>query len=340
MANVVVNTKFTGDGAGFEATMRRLSTKLDSWGKGTARTLAGFYSIGALKQFGSQVIQNAKEIDAQSKILKISAEEYQAYQFAAKKAGIQVEDIGKAIKTLGKNMAEASRGNSAEAVRVFLRMGYSLSSLKNMRPGDVFMQISEKAKQAGASVRFDADMTKLLGESATKVLPAMRDGLAATITEAKQLGIVINDDVVAQIANLGLQLDILQSKALAGGSQLVGDVSSKPTAIGQTKSLLSYLFGSMGLAGSWIGDLVTGDKFKFREKEAQRWLNENMESMASDALPAYTPRNRDRAPGRPSGQMTPRQVSAAEDTLKMLANPLWQIVRNTDPRTNTNVRMR
>ncbi|SHL71587.1 hypothetical protein SAMN05444389_1013 [Paracoccus solventivorans] len=188
-------------GEGFKRTTSRL---------GRLTAAIGLDSGGLLAVTAALVRQTTTlsvELDGLSRRAGVSAEALQELKHAASTRGVELNTLTDGFRELNLRAGQFIRTGKGPAADAFKRLGYSASILKQRMEdpaallGEIIEQTSKLDQQSQMRVLNDifggsagADFVKMAGMSAEEIW-----GLRV---EARKLGIVLGDDVVAAAADL------------------------------------------------------------------------------------------------------------------------------------------
>lgn len=147
-------------------------------------------SISGVVNFTKSVFDNASAIHDMGERLGISAEAVQGFKFAAEQAGSSMDTVGTAITKMNKNLAEGDKST----VNALKDAGLSFQAIRNMRPEDAFLAITDAiAKMPDPMEQSDVTL-KLFGKSAAELLPAIKEGFRQAADGAMKMS---NETVAA-----------------------------------------------------------------------------------------------------------------------------------------------
>jgi hypothetical protein len=149
-----------------------------------------------------------------------TAESLQELGYAAKLSGSSFETLETALTKLGRTMGDAV-GGSAEAQKAFRDLGIPFDDLRTKTPNEIFLDVAESLKNMEDPAQRNSAGFALLGKQFKELLPTMsegREGLMRMAKEARELGLVIDNETVKSAARFNDQLDILK---LVGRSLMV-----------------------------------------------------------------------------------------------------------------------
>lgn len=185
------------DTAQFEAGVKRAQSSSAALGKsikghlggelrGVGASLAGIFTIGAVKRFASEVVEMVQDIKDMSELLEMSTEDVQRLQKAASEAAIPFTRVVSALQRIEAEKAKALTGDEKSR---------SLFSMLGIDPGkagalDILKQTVEASKRGAIE-----------NAAAFDLLGAKVGGLKRVVDELNQLGQlkVMSDEDVARI---------------------------------------------------------------------------------------------------------------------------------------------
>ncbi len=236
------------NGAAKPGMMGRLSTFVG----GQVGALAAGFGAAAIAMKAKSVIDYAHEIRNMSDRVGVGVEQLQAFEFAAKQTGATLDDVAMAIKRLSVSQANAMAGNK-EDIESFARMAVTLDDLKTKTPEEIFRQIAKHMEKSSLTAREMTDMIKLMGRGADSLVPAFRQGFSALVDEAKDLGLVLKEDVVDRLADAAEQAVIVSQKLLvAFGPAVANVIESLGTSVGWLLDKLQFAAAYWGAKTSSV----------------------------------------------------------------------------------------
>src|SRR3990172_5812845 len=201
------------DGRGFRSGLQQAENTAKGFVRKVGGYFAGMFSIAVIGRAINQAVKNASRIEDMSRSLGLSVEQFQEMEFAASQTGASMETVGMAIKKIAQAQQEALTGKAGnEAARTFERLGISLDQLKGMSPQQIFLAISQAVRDGNLGLGNMADILDVMGKQSNTLFPAMQDGFAGMAQSARQLGLVIEEDIITKMADMEDQLDILKMK--------------------------------------------------------------------------------------------------------------------------------
>ncbi len=182
--------------------------------KGLAMPLAGLSALAGASGFSlSGVIQEFTNlggaVNDASKKAGVGVEALQKLQFAAKRGGMQSEDMTKALSKLTSTMGNALSGKSADAAALFKQLGISLKDSNGQvkSSAEVMRALADAVKNNADPTTRLKMLTTVFGEQlARNLIPVLEggaEGLDEMAAKAEELGIIIDKKTIDSASNLG-----------------------------------------------------------------------------------------------------------------------------------------
>lgn len=180
-----------------DSTSSKLTSILRLQWAQVAIAISGFISraISGLRQYIASMAQVGDETSKFARRTGISYAEMAGLGVAARRSGVEINQLATAMSKADKRFVEAMRG-SQSAREAFDILGLSLDDLAGMTSAerleaiaDAIMAIEDPAKQAAAAM-------KLFEETGINLLPALQGGaevLRKAREEAERLGLALTD---------------------------------------------------------------------------------------------------------------------------------------------------
>jgi len=180
---------------GNAAKMNRTTSGIATGFANMAKGLLAAFTVGALARFTKSVIDSADQLGKLSTRTGVSVEKLSAFKHGADLAGVSVEDLGKGLQKLAKNIAEAAGNQTGDIAATFRQLNIEVlnadGSLRDV--ADVFEQLAAKTSEFADGTGKTAIQMKLLGKSGDALTP-MTNNLTETTAEAKKLGLITGGD--------------------------------------------------------------------------------------------------------------------------------------------------
>lgn len=169
--------------------------------------------------------QAGDRLDKMSARLGISAVKLQEWSFAATHAGAAPEDLEDALKDLSEKIAEVAGGDTGDAAQLFSALGISVKDASGkIRPAsDIFEEVADAIQRnEDPALRTKMAMV-LMGDSGRKLIPMLSggaQGLDDMAKQARDLGLVMNEDAVAAAAQMTDHMDDMKASVTAVGHEI------------------------------------------------------------------------------------------------------------------------
>lgn len=169
--------------------------------------------------------QAGDSLDKMSARLGISAVKLQEWSFAATHAGAAPEDLEDALKDMSEKIAEVAGGDTGDAAQLFSALGISVKDASGkIRPAsDIFEEVADAIQRnEDPALRTKMAMV-LMGDSGRKLIPMLSggaQGLDDMAKQARDLGLVMNEDAVAAAAQLTDRMDDMKASVTAVGHEI------------------------------------------------------------------------------------------------------------------------
>jgi hypothetical protein len=176
-----------------------------------ALNLASRAATVSFKQSGTELAKLGDRMAKQARMVGVTAEQYQVFEFAAERSGTSITAVSNGLKKLGRVMLDARNG-SRQIADTFEAMGVELLTDEGVLRdvNDVFLELSDTFSAMGPSAERTGSMMLLLGRSGTNLANMMSSG-ARGVTDMKK---VLED------------LDAIMSDELLASSELLVDAQA------------------------------------------------------------------------------------------------------------------
>lgn len=240
--------------------MREIERRASAFGKvlgGAIATGAGV-ATAALISLTKNAIDYADHLNDLNQRLGISAEALSGWAYAAQQTGTDIDALGRGLKLLSKNMAEALDPKSQQS-SLFKALGVDVKDAKgNLRSlEEVLPDIASKFKELDNATTEAALAQQLFGKSGTDLLEFLNqgeDGLEAMRLRASELGVELNDSTLKAADEFNDKIADLKSLALGAGLQLAAELLPALTKIVDQLQAGIKDGGGFGEVIGWIGD--------------------------------------------------------------------------------------
>lgn len=205
------------DGTGFQAGMSRAERTVNSLANTVRGQLAAAFSVAALTAAVKKTIDFASSMTDLSEALGVNAETLQEFDYAARQTGATVDDFAKALKNLAQARREALEDPAGKQAKSFGFFGVDATQLKNTKEmGELAKAVGRGYKALAADANSIPRILDLIGSKNIAVLPAMAAGLDDAAAAARNLGLIMDNEVREGLDEIGDSVEILQSQLTVG----------------------------------------------------------------------------------------------------------------------------
>ncbi|ADL00702.1 hypothetical protein [Brevundimonas subvibrioides] len=198
----------------------------------------GAVAIAATGAF--QAMRDAADLTDQADRIGVNAEALQEWRFAAEDAGVSAGSLDAGLEKLNGVLGAFKLGIGDAKLRpVFEELGITAEQLANVETSD---QLLDRLADTLGQVRDRTEQVKLSRSlGIEELLPLLRlgsDGIADLRDRSRELGIVLDDEVRAQLDAAdrqmeitGQQMDTLRLVSLSPLAEALGDAAASVTAL-------------------------------------------------------------------------------------------------------------
>lgn len=166
------------DGRGFEAGLKGMTGKLQSFTNNAKGMVIGALGVGSIEEFVRRTGSKMIEIRNAAKQFQITTDEVQQLGKAAGKSGLEFEDFGTAMDKMGTARVSAIE-DSQKLRNTFERYGITLKDLQDpqIRNIDLLKKMSAAIRENGGEMtaRDRANFRELFGKSGAKLIESLKE---------------------------------------------------------------------------------------------------------------------------------------------------------------------
>ena len=244
--------------------------------------LVGAAAVGGLATLVDRSISAADAIGKTADKLGVGIEALQELRFAAQLAGVQQQTLDMGLQRFTRRVAEAAKG-TGEAKQALTDMGIVLRDQhgKIRRSEDLLNDVAEAFKRTedpAERLRLAFKLFDSEGVAMVNMLVGGADALEATRRHARDLGIVLEEDLVRNAEKARDQLDTLGKVVSANLTRAMLDLAP---AIADISSGLADLAADAATAYEQIKLALSGD-FNFEglsERSTRRIVEERRQEL-------------------------------------------------------------
>jgi len=256
-----------------EARVARFSKKSNSRLKSTTAHFSKLGSAAAsfLPALGAaamvsavkNVVSKLDDIGKTADRIGITTDALQELRAVAESAGVEQSALDNSIEKLGKGLAEAAMGIGT-AKYALDELGLSANDLMGLGLDGALAKIADEINKVPDPMQKTALATQLFGRSGAPMLNLLREGAAGMAKmrqEARELGIVIDEDLIRNAEEAQTQLDLMSRVINAELSSAL--ISLAPllvsTATGVASSSKAAFGDDSTQAVGWAKDLTAAE---------------------------------------------------------------------------------
>jgi hypothetical protein len=198
---------------------------------GIKKALAGILAIEAVKKLADIVmgtIDLGGHLDDLRQKTGLTAESLQAYGYAAKLGGSDLDGFAAGVTKLSRTLQEA-KGGSADASKSLREAGLTSAAVTAaLKGGDgldaALQEIADKFADMSDGPKKTALAMQIFGKSGAELIPTLNrggDGLRDLKKEAYDLGVVMSENNVSAADDLGDNIDKLKMSAVGLKNQAI-----------------------------------------------------------------------------------------------------------------------
>lgn len=244
--------------------------------------LVGAAAVGGLATLIDRSISAADAIGKTADKLGVGIEALQELRFAAQLAGVQQQTLDMGLQRFTRRVAEAAKG-TGEAKQALTDMGIALRDQHGniRRSEDLLNDVAEAFKRTedpAERLRLAFKLFDSEGVAMVNMLVGGADALEATRRHARDLGIVLEEDLVRNAEKARDQLDTLGKVVSANLTRAMLDLAP---AIADISSGLADLAADAATAYEQIKLVLSGD-FNFEglsERSTRRIVEERRQEL-------------------------------------------------------------
>lgn len=209
---------------------------------------AAAFGVTAVEQGIHRAIEYGAKIGDLSARFDVSTDKLQEWGFAAEQTGASLEEVASAVKKTSVNQGKALLKDDpfGSVSKSFSALGVSFEDLKSKSSEQIFEQIAERVREVGHDSQTTAALIGIMGKSADSLIPMFEEGLPKLATQFRDLGLVIDKEMIGHLKQLEDTFKIAGSAAIKffaglgvgatqGLKQLVDAVAVVPYLLIQSK---------------------------------------------------------------------------------------------------------
>lgn len=225
--------RFAQSGRGIAGVGRTIDTvkgKMDSFGASLKTAAIGYFAalgVAEVTRLIKSGLDYAAALEDQAQQLGVTTRALQEYRYAAQIAGVEQEQMDKALAMGTKRLGEAAAGAKPIA-QAYKNLGVDIRDAEgNVRNfGDLIPEIADAISKLPSEAERAAAATKIFGKSAQSLMPLLNEGKSG-INElrdaAHRLGVVLSEEQIRKADEVAKKLDSLKKVLEAKVAGVVAD---------------------------------------------------------------------------------------------------------------------
>lgn len=211
MAIVNLLAKLGLDTSSVDVGLKRTRSQFRAWGRDVSRSVTGYLGVAfgaaAIGRATKDTIAYATKVRDLGNAFSIGTDKIQEWTYALEQNGATQEDLATAFRTLARSRDLALQSPTGQQAKDFLALGVDTSTAD---VGNLFDQIGRKIKDANGNQQLLGASMRLMGRSADRIMPAMIEGFDSAARAARDLGAIIDGEVIQSLADVGDQFTDLK----------------------------------------------------------------------------------------------------------------------------------
>ncbi|MGR3315492.1 hypothetical protein [Roseovarius indicus] len=222
--------------------------------------LAGLASVQTVRQIGN-VTRGVAQLGDEAERAGLAVEPFQEWKYVAEQNRIGLDAMVDGFKELNLRADEFITTGKGPAAEAFQRMGYGADELREKlkNPSDLMLELVDRMRRfdTAAQIRINDEIFGgTAGERFVELVDHGGAGLRATMDEARELGLVLDEDVVRRADELNRKFDQLAAKVSAFGKRLAVGIAEGAAEIAGLRQELTDLFENEAHARAVLGNEV------------------------------------------------------------------------------------
>jgi hypothetical protein len=146
-------------------------------------------------------------------------------QYAAEQSGASLEDVAGAVEKISIARMKALAGDQA-TIENFAKMGISMQQIKELGGEGLFKVFGKRFESGIDPQKLVGPFRELAGRGAGSLIPAMSEGLDQAAEKARNLGLVMSNEVVASLDEFNDRVDTMKKGLEAAVGTIIADFGS------------------------------------------------------------------------------------------------------------------
>jgi len=209
--DAVATAKLALDASGFDRGIASAQTSVARFAKQAGGLIAGAFAFDKIIAGFSSAIEKGDQLQDIAEKFGVSASKLQLLGNAASVFGSGLDQVSAGLNKLSLAQQKALAGDKGlEAT--FREVGISIEDLKDMKPEDILLKISDSFASGANEGRQFIIVNELLGKAQTDLIKVLNQGSVAIIEQGESIGIY-TDEQIASLSALSDSLKQFQNLA-------------------------------------------------------------------------------------------------------------------------------
>lgn len=217
---------------------------------------ASLAAVAGIKAMTADAIRLGDQIERTAKLMQISTDEAQRWDYVAKLSGSSAEIFAKGIQSISKNAYEANRGmktytDAFEALGIqYKDTNGNLKTSEDLFRDSVFAlaDMQDKTKQAALA-------QTLLGRAGRELIPVLsqgKDAIKAQLEEAEKYGVVLSESAIVNLDAADDAMYRFNQSMKVAKAEIIANGIPALTELGNTLSKLTAKISDAAIGWSWM----------------------------------------------------------------------------------------
>lgn len=191
---------------------------------GVASAFGVAFSVGAVVNFGRQVLLAGDSIQKMADQTGLSTSEVQKLNYVAGQSGTSITSLVSAVQNLQQRLGD----NDSGAVGAMAKLGINLERFNKLSTYDQMTQLAEAVKGIKDPTEQASVAADLFGKNWKEILPAIKAGMKDVGDQAPRMA----DETVKSLDRIGDAMNRIKTQTIAWGGAVVVAIEAAGFAVG------------------------------------------------------------------------------------------------------------
>lgn len=255
------------DSKPFDSTLKAAEGRASTAFSSIGQKVAGIFTAGLFVNEARKAVEFASKIHDLSEATGLSAERLQEMDFAAQQTGTTLEAMIKAFRKLAAAREAALKDPTGKESQSFAHFGINQETLRgNADPAILFSKLGEAVQKTNIDLNSTPQILDLIGERNQGVITVMKEGFGDLAQQARDFGLVLENDVIDNLEAVGDAADRNAKKITGIFAKSLNFIVDKIEAIGAG---LGSIWGNVGEGKTMGAAFAEGVVEHYREQEQE-----------------------------------------------------------------------